>query len=479
MGDRQSSVVRGVGNAALAHARLERALALEPGPSSITALSDIDPRTLDDYDRVRLLQAWESARGWVEAQGLPIMVAVAGAKPADTDEWVREEVAAACNLSGPAAQTRIDVARACVSRVRTAAEALASGRISWLHLRVLAAETADLTDDEARAVTARVLSRAGDQTVGQWRVSIRRAIHAIAPVGVEDAHAVACTQRKVQFWELPHGMAALYAELPAPDALTVWNAINLIARRAPDASAANGPGPKVARTGDPAPRDPATGEAATCIPAPRDPAMVAASRDPASTDSNESHRPRIDSRRADALVELAERFLGGPDAPRAHGRVAELQVSIDLPTLLGLRDDGVAELVGYGPIPVSVARELAGDAKWRRLVTDPVDGHLLDYGATTYAPPRKLRDYIVARDRTCRMVGCRQPAHRNDIDHAHPFDPERDDGPTSAANLGSLCRRHHRLKTLGLWELKTYHNGAATWISAAGHRYDVPAGSSP
>ena len=425
-----------------------------PSPETMIQLRDLDPATLDEFDRVRVLQAWEAARGWVEAQGLSALLAVAGPVAVDVDDWVREEVAAALTLSGVTAQGRIDLARACRTRLSTAADALAVGRMSYLHLRTLAVETVDLSDADASAVCERVLPKASEQTLGRWRATIRRAVHRLAPVTVEAAHADACTRRKVQFWELSHGMAALYAELPAPDALTVWNAINLIARRTPT------------------PTNPAD------LTEHVDATEPAASADPAGPVDAYEAQLGVDARRADALLELATRFLADPHAPSAQGRPVELQIQMDLPTLLGLRDDGVAELSGYGPIPVSVARELAGDASWRRLVTDPVDGHLLDYGTRVYTPPAKLRDYIINRDRTCRHPGCRQPAIRNDIDHANPYGTSG--GRTSSANCGSLCRRHHRLKTLQHWTLQSHRDGTTTWTSPTGHTYNnTPPGPSP
>ncbi|HEY3259488.1 MAG TPA: DUF222 domain-containing protein, partial [Pseudonocardiaceae bacterium] len=60
---------------------------------------------------------------------------------------------------------------------------------------------------------------------------------------------------------------------------------------------------------------------------------------------------------------------------------------------------------GYGPIPADMTRELAADATWRRLLTDPTSGTLLDVGRTTYKPPTALADFVRARDVTCRFPG--------------------------------------------------------------------------
>jgi hypothetical protein len=62
---------------------------------------------------------------------------------------------------------------------------------------------------------------------------------------------------------------------------------------------------------------------------------------------------------------------------------------IDLPTLLGLAEHP-GEIPGYGIIPAGLARELAADGTWRRLVTDPQTGHLIDCGRTRYRPTQQL-----------------------------------------------------------------------------------------
>jgi hypothetical protein len=175
----------------------------------------------------------------------------------------------------------------------------------------------------------------------------------------------------------------------------------------------------------------------------------------------------IGARRVDALVALAHAALADRRLPKAHGRRVEVQVVIDAASLFGLADNP-AQLDGYGPIPAQVARELAADASWRRLVTDPVSGYLLDFGRTTYRPPKRLTDYLIARDRVCAMVGCNRPATVCDADHGVPY---QRGGRTSAATMLMLCRRHHRLKTHGRWRPRLEADGTIVWVSAAGHGY--------
>ncbi|NQU36933.1 MAG: DUF222 domain-containing protein, partial [Actinobacteria bacterium] len=163
----------------------------------------------------------------------------------------------------------------------------------------------------------------------------------------------------------------------------------------------------------------------------------------------------IAHKRADALIAWARRAAEDPNLPTMQGkRRLDVQIVIDLPTLLGLADSP-GELIGHGPVPAVLARHLAAESgTWRRMVTDPVDGHLLDYGTTTYTPPAALREYILARDRTCQFPGCSMPGYRCDIDHVIPYTGDERGGTTSADNLITQCRRHHRMKTHNNWKLR-------------------------
>ncbi|MEY3736682.1 MAG: hypothetical protein RLZZ251_398, partial [Actinomycetota bacterium] len=152
-------------------------------------------------------------------------------------------------------------------------------------------------------------------------------------------------------------------------------------------------------------------------------------------------------------------------------RPVSINLTIDLPTMMGLAENP-GQLAGYGPIPASVARQLAADGKWRKFITDPVTGNLLDCGRESYLPSQPLIDFLTARDRICRFPGCSQPARVGDIDHAQSWETG---GATNISNLGFLCRRHHRLKTHGNWKLSSNSDGSCTWTSPRGKEYFVPA----
>jgi len=122
-------------------------------------------------------------------------------------------------------------------------------------------------------------------------------------------------------------------------------------------------------------------------------------------------------------------------------------------------------LGGHGPVPAEVALRLIADAGWQRILYQPLTGALLEVGTTVHDPPAALREHVLVRD-----GGCTQPicgTARVDLDHNVPF-PH---GPTSAANLRSRCRHHHRLKQHPDWQARVRPDGRIDWITPTGHSY--------
>ncbi|WP_344098744.1 hypothetical protein [Myceligenerans crystallogenes] len=145
-------------------------------------------------------------------------------------------------------------------------------------------------------------------------------------------------------------------------------------------------------------------------------------------------------------------------------------------TVLANPDDHTPGILDHlGPIPADLAREIAAEGLWRRLVTDPVTGILTDYGTTAYQPPAHLRDAVRHRDRTCTHDGCDRPATGCDLDHIDPYNHQQPQTPgqpppTRADNLHALCRTHHNLKTLAGWEVqRDPATGTEHWTSPTGH----------
>jgi len=397
---------------------LEHSLTALPGAEQIHFLSSLDIDRLDDKTAILFMRAWERQARWVAAKSHHIIARVAGPRPANFDEdWAREEVATALGVAPSTAKHRLEVARQLAGPLSGTAGALERGEISAMHAVVLTEETASVPEVVATAVQAVVLPRAGRLTVSALRRVVRRAVAVADPITAELEHASAAESRGVDCHPDNNGMATLEARLPAADAELVFTALDACA----------------ARKGTDDPRS--------------------------------AH-----ARRADVLVEWAVAALDDPGLPTKHRRRPNICVTIDLMTLLGLADDP-GHLAGYGPIPASAARALAADGEWRRLVTDPSSGALLDYGRRTYTPPAALVDFLIARDGTCRFPGCPRSAEDCDVDHEVPWD---DGGGTDRVNLGPLCRRHHRLKTHGGWRLRRSPDASVTWISPHGKRYVVP-----
>jgi hypothetical protein len=174
----------------------------------------------------------------------------------------------------------------------------------------------------------------------------------------------------------------------------------------------------------------------------------------------------LDQRRADVLCDVGEETRARDGLPRRHGRRPRLLVTAAASRLLGL-DDCPGELAGYGPIPADLAREIAGDADWTRVLTDPRSGTLLDYGTTVYRPPQSLADRVVAKHQRCRQPGCRLPAARCQIDHTRRF-PE---GSTAEGNLGPLCVPDHLCKHSPGWSCEQRDSGDFLWTTPSGHTY--------
>ena len=113
------------------------------------------------------------------------------------------------------------------------------------------------------------------------------------------------------------------------------------------------------------------------------------------------------------------------------------------------------------PVPAMTAWALAAGGTWRRLVTDPVSGVVLDVGRTRYRPPTGLADLVRARDRACVFPTCQIPAERCDLDHLTVWGQG---GTTSLDNLATLCEAHHRLKHTPGWALtRDQTSGDLSW----------------
>jgi hypothetical protein len=416
-------------------------LKAKPGYKTLGELIEINPRSLSASGRIDYLSALDRQESWMCALKQEALVAIAG-EYADEDGGIfgcvddeeREDVATALRLSPTTAQNRIDVARVLVGHLPNTISALSTGEISVAHATVIARETATairngLSQESVFRVEQTALAHAEFHTPGQVASKVKTTIAKLAPEEFEEIADRARDARRVSCYPEADGMATVIAILPAEDAQTVMKSIEafIVKRNNQDADQSAGLS---------------------------DWSLLSA-----------------DMKRADALTAITSQALASmADDVHPHRRPITISVAIDLPTLLGLAENP-GQLAGYGAIPASVARRLAADGHWQRFVSDPTTGNLLDFGREKYTPPQELVDYLLARDRVCRFPGCRRTGQSSDIDHAQSWETG---GETNPANLGLLCRRHHRMKTHGGWSLESNPDGSCLWKSPQGKSFFVP-----
>lgn len=441
-----------------------------PGPQWSTYLPDgILADTLErqsgegsQWERLERIGAWERIVAWAQANQLREMATFAHSAEQDAArdaeqravlraagqpvapevgllngwESAAAEISLMLRIAPVTASSRLDDALTLTTRYPATVAALAAGRITLCKARVIAEQTEQLSDDHATAVQDRVLDRAASQTPGQLRRAVRRAVAKTDPAAVRRRHQAARRERGVSFWELPDGMAMVSACLPAGEAVGVYGVLDEYAR------ATGGPG----------------------------------------DDRTQS------ARRADALVDLVCGSIGYTSVGtrtaqvtpsrserrrkrRSRSRIrVQVRVTVPFSTLFGL-DEQPGELAGYGAITAEQARELAAQGTWRRVLTDPATGAPIDYGTTVYQPPAALRDLVLTRSPTCGFPSCQAPAHRGDLDHREPHDPNTGTGPTNQDNLNPYCKRHHRTKHTRGWSVHQDELGVLTWTSPSGHTW--------
>ncbi len=426
-----------------------------PGPQVTTILSMINPDLCDGATQLQIVKLWERTAWWATASVWPAVTAfrrtvaagleatypgsMSAGRPdpravshPDELDMLDETSAAAeiglvTGLTDQSALGRITTAEVFTGRLRRTGAAVARGQVSPWVARQLSDAVEFLSDEEAGAVESRVLPRllapfaAGDgsgcaRSRRYTQRIIRSALIAVSPGASARRRRQAEASTRITVGPGENGMAYLTAYLPAAQAIALMTGCTAAAK----ARLSVQPGPS------------------------------------------------LDQARVDALVDAMGSWVDHLTDAHAltdvHGRPrVEVQVTVDLATLLGMADRP-GELLGYGPIDPDLARLLAADATWRRLVLDPVTGHVLDYGRTRYAPPQALRDYLRAAYPQCTRPGCGRVAREHDHEPAWS-----DGGRTSARTMHGVCTRCHRLKTYRGWRVEIdADTGQIMWISPHG-----------
>lgn len=153
---------------------------------------------------------------------------------------------------------------------------------------------------------------------------------------------------------------------------------------------------------------------------------------------------RFEAHAADAIVELA----GEGGAQRGGRPMTELVVVCDVfAWRRGHRHDGEpCHVVGGGPIPVDVVKELSKDAFFKIVLHDGKDIQRVHHAGRRYTAELRtaldLGPVPAFTGREC--ADCGRRGYGMEYDHD---DPVAHTGPTSYGNMKSRCRPCHTLKT--------------------------------
>jgi Domain of unknown function (DUF222) len=478
-----------------------------PG-GSLAGLADAATRDgrlaeLGDDELIGALRAWHRLESWCCAGTLAAIAELARRRPAEEtapaapgsfpdrlSEFTGDEIAAALTLTSRAADDRLQLSLDLATRLPGTARALHQGIIDHRKAQLIADLTHVLSGDDTRAVEARILPAAGQQTTGQLRAALGRAVLAVDPQAAVRRREEAQKDPRVRRWQEDAGTAALAGYgLPPADVLQADQRITDHALRLRDAGLPGSLEELRARAYldvllglDSAP--------------PADPGQPAAP-DVTRPQPNSQPAPSPTARRSDS-------------APSPRRRLpARVTLTLPLLTQLGLTAEP-GNVAGFGPVDPALARELAvvatGHPASRFCVTvTGRDGQAIGHGCVpgrppdhsdspgftvtisplagddcdhrhqeaAYQPSRKLRHLIWARSATCCAPGCRRPAAQCDLDHTVPYDQG---GRTCECDLAPLCRHHHRVKQSEGWRLEQPSPGTMCWTTPAGRRYLIRPG---
>ncbi|MEV5966495.1 HNH endonuclease signature motif containing protein [Kribbella sp. NPDC051952] len=448
-------------------------------------------------------------------------------RPIDPERSWYGEIGLALGLSPNTVGPRVETALRLTSTLSATYTGLKCGALTWGKALAISEATSNLSDEAAQAVEAHVLKRAAKQTHKNLLVSLRRQVAKHTIHEAAEAHRAAVAERTCKIVPLADGMAGLWVVHTSDKIQQMWVVIQAMAtlakRNTPtpmnpttalttaNAEAANPttrlPAPVnreqdiVGPVSSAGPRDVGSigGDSATqawssgCSTASKGADVV--SGDGAEHDVGGAHGGggeeavgrdgrSVEQRRADVAADLFEQILHngldwlGRRLPDQHRRRPHIEVVVPASTLLGL-DDDPAELTGYGPIPADMARRIAADGTWRRLLTDPTNGTVLEASTTRHDPGVLVTETLLARHPVCAWPGCNRTSRDCDRDHTTPFART---GTTSLTGLAPYCEYHHVIKDTPAWGWTTtsHPDGSITLTTPTGHRYTtVPPARGP
>ena len=431
---------------------------IPPGPGFRGRLELAQADSISAADTVPVLKQLAALVSWAQAQQALIIHRIETDLRRDIEESLgpvegsvalsaaAAEVGSALNLPHMSALALVsESGTLCTANCSTHAQ-LSRGSISYRHAQRIMDEVQTVPPHAAPRFEEELIQLAEGRTCAQFTVKARRLRESRWPETITIRHRQALELRHVSLDPKPDGMTELCALVAAEKGQAIFNSLTASARAARSA-------------GDQRTLDQLRTDSLTSL----------LLQVPSSAGSSPEGGSLSNSAAA-AVTAPAPRPVP-PPAEDPGGIRTEIMVLIDSDTLIGA-DDKPAELNGYGPISADAARRLACQAlHWTGILRDNSSGEILAVGRRRKVPPG-LRRWLQARDGTCRFPGCRVSTFRTEIDHTVPWGQG---GQTEHGNLSNLCPKHHRLKTLGLWEARQPQPGKLEWVSALGRRYSTGA----
>ena len=328
-----------------------------------------------DHELVGLVCAWDRLEAHAAARKLVAIAEVFRRNPEDgfepepgqmplvVHEFTRDQLALALGESRAAADWLLTVAWHLATRLGATLDVLRDGIITRGKAELIVRLTQYLSDDEAQAVEAKILGRAGQLTPGGLRSALARAVMEVAPGKARERREAAAKTARVERWAEDSGNAALMGrELPPDEVLAADQQISWWAGELKRAGLEGGMDELRAR----AFLDLVLGKDSR----PRDPQAT----DAAGQDGGAAQQPPG----------------AGPAGGAAGGFAGRVTLTVPLGTAAGLADRP-GELSGLGPVDPWLARDLADAAArnpkttWCVTVTDQ-HGHAVGHGCARPEP---------------------------------------------------------------------------------------------
>jgi hypothetical protein len=212
------------------------ALDVLPGCAGLAAAADAASGGEDGFagvseaELVGIVCAWDRVEAHAAACKLAAIAELGRRNPGPEDEeFTADQLACALADSRGRASDLLELADHLDTRLPGAKAMLHEGTLGVYKARLIAAATALLDPDEARAAEDKVLDRAARLTPGALRAAIARAVMEVAPGKARQRREQATKDARVERWIEDSGNAALMGcELPpdqvlaADQRITAW-----------------------------------------------------------------------------------------------------------------------------------------------------------------------------------------------------------------------------------------------------------------